>query len=59
MFNIKWIGIIKDEDIQKYQKGKLDSKAEKMKMLKSSKEQMIKALPFLIPVIIVMLLKHT
>ena len=27
MFNIKWIGIIKDEDIQKYQKGKLDSKA--------------------------------
>lgn len=56
MFNIKWIGIIKDEDIQKYQKGKLDSKAEKMKMPKSSKEQMIKALPFLIPVIIVMFL---
>lgn len=46
MFNIKWIGIIKDEDIQKYQKGKLDSKAKKMKMPKSSKEQMIKALPF-------------
>ena len=56
MFNIKWIGIIKDEDIEKYQKGELDKNAVKIKMPKSSKEQMIKALPFLIPVIIVMFL---
>lgn len=46
MLNIKWIGIIKDEDIKKYQKGELDKNAVKMEMPKSSKEQMVKALPF-------------
>lgn len=56
MLNIKWIGIINDEDIKKYQKGELDKNAVKMKMPKSSKEQMIKALPFLIPAIIIMFL---
>lgn len=56
MFNIKWIGIIKEDDIKKYQKGELDKKAIKMKMPKSSKEQMIKAIPFLIPTIIAMFL---
>lgn len=56
MLNIKWIGLIKDEDIKKYQKGELDKNAVKIKMPKSSSEQMIKALPFLIPVIIVMFL---
>ena len=56
MFNIKWIGIIKDGDIKKYQKEELDEQAVKMKMPKSSKEQMIKAIPFLIPAIIVMFL---
>lgn len=56
MINIKWIGIIKDEDIKKYQKEELDEQAVKMKMPKSSKEQMIKAIPFLIPAIIVMFL---
>ena len=54
MLNIKWIGIIKDEDIKKYQKGELDKNAVKMEMPKSSKEQMVKALPFLIPAIIIM-----
>lgn len=56
MFNIKWIGIIENEDIKKYQKGELDKKAVKMKMPKSSSEQMIKALPFLFPTIMVMFL---
>ena len=56
MFNIKWIGIIKDEDIKKYQKGELNKNAVKMKMPKTSKEQMIKAIPFMIPTIIVMFL---
>lgn len=54
MLNIKWIGIIKDEDIKKYQKGELDKNAVKMEIPKSSKEQMVKALPFLIPAIIIM-----
>lgn len=53
---IKWIGLIKDENIKKYQKGELEKNAVKIKMPKSSSEQMIKALPFLIPVIIVMFL---
>lgn len=56
MFNIKWIGIIKDEDIKKYQKGDLVKNAVKIKMPKTSKEQMVKALPFLIPAIVVMFL---
>ena len=34
MLNIKWIGIIKDEDIKKYQKGELDKNAVKMEMPK-------------------------
>lgn len=54
MFNIKWIGMIKEIEIKKYQRGELSRNAEKMKMPKSSNEQMIKALPFLIPAIIVM-----
>lgn len=56
MFNIKWIGTIKDIDIKKYQKGELNKNGIKMKMPKSSKEQMVKALPFLFPAIIVMFL---
>lgn len=56
MFNIKWIGIIKDEDIKKYQRGELNKNAIKITMPKSSKEQMIKAIPFLIPTIIIMFL---
>ena len=35
MFNIKWIGIIKDEDIKKYQKGELNSNVIKINMHKS------------------------
>jgi len=53
MPKIHWIGIIKENEIEKYQKGELDSKAVKMKMPKNMSEMMIKALPFLIPAFII------
>lgn len=48
MPKIHWIGIIDEKEIEKYQKGELNSKAVKMKMPKTMNEMMTKALPFLI-----------
>ena len=54
MPKIKWIGIINEDEIKKYQVGELSNKAVKMKMPKNMNEMMIKALPFAIPAIILM-----
>lgn len=54
MPKIHWIGIIDEKEIEKYQKGELNSKAVKMKMPKTMNEMMTKALPFLIPAFIIM-----
>ena len=56
MLNIKWIGFINEKDIDKYQKGELDSNAVKMKMPKTMNEIMLKGLPFAIFPTIIMLL---
>ena len=56
MLKIKWIGIIDENDIEKYQKGNLDSKAIKMEMPKTMNEVMLKGLPFgIIPAVIMLL----
>ena len=54
MPKIHWIGIIDEKEIEKYQKGELNSKAVKMKMPTTMNEMMTKALPFLIPALIIM-----
>lgn len=54
MPKIHWLGIINEKEIDKYQKGELNSKAVKMKMPKTMNEMMTRALPFLIPAFIIM-----
>lgn len=54
MPKIHWIGIIDEKEIEKYQKGELNSKAVKMKMPTTMNKMMTKALPFLIPAFIIM-----
>lgn len=54
MPQIHWLGIIDEEEIEKHQKGELNSKAVKMKMPKTMNEMMTKALPFLILAFIIM-----
>ncbi len=55
MAHIKWIGIIKSE-LAEYQKGHLDIKANKMVLPATTKEMMIKALPYtIVPIIIIFL----
>ena len=56
MPNIKWIGFIDKNEIEKYQKGELDSNAIKMKMPETMNKMMIKAFPFVIPPLIIMFL---
>ena len=56
MPNIKWIGFIDKNEIEKYQKGELDSNAIKMKMPETMNKMMIKAFPFVIPSLIIMFL---
>ena len=56
MFNIKWIGIIKDEDIKKYQKGKLDSNAVKMKTPDTIGQVQIKSIPFMVCAMVIIFL---
>ena len=56
MFNIKWIGIIKDEDIKKYQKGKLDSNAVKMKTPNTIGQVQIKSIPFMVCAMVIIFL---
>lgn len=53
MAHIKWIGIIKSE-LAEYQKGHSDIKAKKMVLPATTKEMIIKALPYtIIPIIII------
>lgn len=55
MAHIKWIGIIRRE-VAEYQKGHLDIKAKKMVLPVTTKEMMIKALPYaIIPFITIFL----
>lgn len=54
MPGIKWVGFIKEDETEKYQKGELDNKAVMMKMPKTMNEMMLKAIPFLLPVILIM-----
>ena len=56
MPNIKWIGFINKNEIEKYQKGKLDSNAIKMKMPETMNKMMVRAFPFVIPALIIMFL---
>ncbi len=56
MPNIKWIGFINKNEIEKYQKGELDSNAIKMKMPETMNKMMVKAFPFVIPALIIMFL---
>ena len=56
MPNIKWIGFIDKNEIEKYQKGELDSNAIKMKMPETMNKMMIKAFPFVIPSLIIVFL---
>lgn len=56
MPNIKWIGFINKDEIEKYQKGKLDSNAIKMKMPETMNKMMVRAFPFVIPALIIMFL---
>jgi len=53
MPKIHWIGIIEENKIKEYQRGKLDAKCVKIKMPKNMNELMIKGLPFLIPSFII------
>lgn len=48
MFNIKWIGIIQEEDIKKYQKGELNSNAIKMNTPNTVGQVQRKSIPFMI-----------
>lgn len=41
MRNIKWIGLIDEKEIEKYQKGNLDSNAVKMKMPKNMNQMIL------------------
>ena len=56
MPKIKWIGLIKEEKMKDYQVGELSKKAKKMNMPTTSKEMMIKALPFIIPALVILFL---
>ncbi len=56
MPKINWIGLIKEEKIKDYQIGDLSKNAKKMNMPTTSKEMMIKALPFIIPTFIILFL---
>lgn len=56
MFNIKWIGIIKDEDIKKYQNGELDSNAVKMKTPNTTGQVQKKSIPFMVCAIVIIFL---
>lgn len=56
MPNIKWIGFINKNEIEKYQKGKLNSNAIKMKMPETMNKMMVRAFPFVIPALIIMFL---
>lgn len=56
MPKIKWIGLIKEEQMKDYQVGDLSQNAKKMNMPTTSKEMMIKALPFIIPAFVILLL---
>lgn len=56
MPKIKWIGLIKEEKMKDYQVGELSKNAKKMNMPTTSKEMMIKALPFIIPASVILFL---
>ena len=56
MPKIKWIGLIKEEKMKDYQVGELSKNAKKMNMPTTSKEMMIKALPFIIPALVILFL---
>ena len=56
MTKIKWIGLIKEEKMKDYQVGELSKNAKKMNMPTTSKEMMIKALPFIIPALVILFL---
>ena len=56
MPKIKWIGLIKEEKMKDYQVGELSKNAKKMNMPTTSKELMIKALPFIIPAFVILFL---
>ena len=56
MPKIKWIGLIKEEKMKDYQVGELSKDAKKMNMPTTSKEMMIKALPFIIPALVILFL---
>lgn len=56
MPKIKWIGLIKEEKMKDYQVGELSKNAKKMNMPTTSKEMMIKALPFIIPAFLILFL---
>ena len=56
MPKIKWIGLIKEEKMKDYQVGELSKIAKKMNMPTTSKEMMIKALPFIIPALVILFL---
>lgn len=56
MPKIKWISLIKEEKMKDYQVGELSKNAKKMNMPTTSKEMMIKALPFIIPALVILFL---
>ena len=56
MPNIKWIGFINKNEIEKYQKGELNSKAIKMNMPETMDKMMVKAFPFAILAFIIIFL---
>ena len=56
MPKIKWIGLIKEEKMKDYQVGELSKNAKKMNKPTTSKEMMIKALPFIIPALVILFL---
>lgn len=56
MPNIKWIGFINKNEIEKYQKGELNSKAIKMNMPETMDKMMVKAFPFAILALIIIFL---
>ncbi len=56
MPTIKWIGLIREEKMKDYQVGDLSENARKMNMPTTSKEMMIKALPFIIPTFVILFL---
>ena len=56
MPKIKWIGLIKEEKMKDYQVGELSKNAKKMNMPTTSKGMMIKALPFIIPALVILFL---